>query len=359
MPCGPLQTMQLYALGTGSAAKGALSMFMFALGTVPLMLTFGAISGLLSKGYTKKLLKFSGILVIVLGLIMGNRGLALAGVNLPSINSLGTSSSSSGGAVEGTKAVIANGKQTLTMSANYRGYVPNVLYVQKGIPVNWVVNGDEITSCNNAIVVPSLDIEAKIKKGENIIEEFTPTEAGDINFSCWMGMIRGVIRVVDDINTVDASKADPSLPAPSTPSCCSTPIAETESIYGDDISSAPTERLIKKANINSSSQDAIITGIGYEFDPLITVVNKGLKATINLDLTSFDNPEGKYEVIDGETGKTLNTFEGKKGVVKIPIDTASSKGYGIIKEDRILGIIQVVDDIRTVDLEKIRAKYLN
>jgi len=35
MPCGPLQTMQLYALGTGSAFKGALAMLVFSLGTVP------------------------------------------------------------------------------------------------------------------------------------------------------------------------------------------------------------------------------------------------------------------------------------------------------------------------------------
>ena len=82
MPCGPLQTMQLYALGTGSAIIGATSMFIFALGTVPLMLGFGAISGLLSKDNTKQLVKFGGILIVVLGLIMGNRGLALAGINI-------------------------------------------------------------------------------------------------------------------------------------------------------------------------------------------------------------------------------------------------------------------------------------
>jgi len=82
MPCGPLQTMQIFALGTGSAIQGALSMFMFAIGTVPLMLTFGALSGLLSNGYTKKILKLSGVLIIILGLIMGNRGLAIMGINL-------------------------------------------------------------------------------------------------------------------------------------------------------------------------------------------------------------------------------------------------------------------------------------
>ena len=80
--------MQLYALGTGSAYKGALAMLIFSLGTVPLMLTFGALSGLITKGYTKTLLKFSGILVVVLGMVMGTRGLALVGVNIPTTASL-------------------------------------------------------------------------------------------------------------------------------------------------------------------------------------------------------------------------------------------------------------------------------
>lgn len=37
MPCGPLQAMQVYAVATGSVAVGALSLFAFCLGTVPLM----------------------------------------------------------------------------------------------------------------------------------------------------------------------------------------------------------------------------------------------------------------------------------------------------------------------------------
>ena len=79
MPCGPLQTMQLYALGTGSAIGGALSMFVFSLGTVPIMLAFGSITGFLGKNSTKTLLKSCGIFVVILGLLMGSRGLALSG----------------------------------------------------------------------------------------------------------------------------------------------------------------------------------------------------------------------------------------------------------------------------------------
>ncbi|SMC43708.1 sulfite exporter TauE/SafE family protein [Sporomusa malonica] len=81
MPCGPLQTMQLYALGTGSAAVGAMSMFVFALGTLPLMLACGTLTSLFSKDATARLLRLSGVFVIVLGIVMTNRGLALVGVN--------------------------------------------------------------------------------------------------------------------------------------------------------------------------------------------------------------------------------------------------------------------------------------
>lgn len=44
MPCGPLQSMQLYAIASGSLLSGALSMFCFCLGTVPLMLLFGGVA---------------------------------------------------------------------------------------------------------------------------------------------------------------------------------------------------------------------------------------------------------------------------------------------------------------------------
>lgn len=43
MPCGPLQSMEIVALASGSWVAGAFSMFCFSLGTVPLMLGFGSL----------------------------------------------------------------------------------------------------------------------------------------------------------------------------------------------------------------------------------------------------------------------------------------------------------------------------
>ena len=362
MPCGPLQTMQLYALGTGSALKGATSMFVFALGTVPLMLAFGALSGLLSKGYTKKLLKFSGILVIVLGLIMGSRGMALAGVGIPPLSSVipkNQTASTSNPAI--AKPVIKDGVQIINMEANGSGYVPNVLYVQKGIPVKWIIDGKQLTSCNNAIVVPSLNKQLKLKSGENIIE-FTPGDK-DINFSCWMGMIRGVIKVVDNINTVDASKPDSSLPPPTTGgSCCAgTPPVTTQqapSIYGDDLSKVPTEKLVHKANVSGSSQSLTFKGVGYEFDPLIIVVNKDIVTKLTIDLSSFDTPEGKYTITSATSNKEVTSFEGKKGINNIEFTLNTLGGYAITKDNTVLGIIEAVDNIKTADLKTIQDKYI-
>ncbi|MBV7276319.1 sulfite exporter TauE/SafE family protein [Clostridium sp. PL3] len=368
MPCGPLQTMQLYALSTGSFTKGALSMFIFALGTVPLMLTFGAVSGLLSKGYTKNILKFSGILVVVLGLIMGNRGLSLAGINfVPPIASLlpwnNQSLASSGS--NSTKAILKDGVQIINMTADANGYVPNVLYVKKGVPVKWIIDGKQITSCNNAIVVPSLNIKKQLENGENTIE-FTPSDK-DINFSCWMGMIRGVIRVVDNLDTVDTSKTDPSAPPVGAPSCCSvsTPpsansstVEQASSIYGSDMNKVPTEIIVKTATVIGNSQSSTIKGIGYELKPLIVVVDKNIKTKLTFDLNDFDNPEGKFEIVLAKSSNTIKSFDGRKGVIDLDITFNEASAYDIMKDGKILGIIEVVDDIKKADLEKIRQTYI-
>jgi sulfite exporter TauE/SafE/plastocyanin domain-containing protein/copper chaperone CopZ len=358
MPCGPLQTMQLYALGTGSAFKGAASMFIFALGTVPLMLTFGAISGLLSKGYTKTLLKFGGIFIIVLGLMMGQRGFALAGINLSPMVALGAGTNTSSSPPAGSTAKIEGGVQTLNMSAEGRGYVPNVLYVQKGTPVKWIIDGKQINSCNNEIVVPSLKKRLKLKSGENILE-FTPQETGDINFSCWMGMIRGVIRVVDDLGSVDTSTADSSLPdAGAAGGCCGGGTSgASSSIYGD-LNTAPTDTLVKKAQLIGNTQSFSFRGLGYEFDPLILVVKSGANTKLTFDLRQFDNPEGEFTIIDGETGKTIAKFTGKKDIVNLEYKFEKAGGYGILKDGSIISVIEAVDDIKKADIEEIRKKYL-
>ena len=184
MPCGPLQTMQLYALGTGSFIMGALSMFAFSIGTVPLMLGFGYISSRLSKQLSNNIFKYSGVFIIILGLSMGQRGIALTGINIPFLSGISQSS--------GELAPIVDGYQEITITANRYGYKPSSNLIKGDIPVKLTIKAEELTSCNNVMYFPQYDQYIDLSKGD-VVAEINPN-GQDISFTCWMGMIRGSIK---------------------------------------------------------------------------------------------------------------------------------------------------------------------
>jgi hypothetical protein len=86
--------------------------------------------------------------------------------------------------------------QAISMQVISSGFSPNHFVLRKGVPVKWIIEGKEITTCNHRIVVPSLNLEFDVKSGRQIIE-FTPAKAGVIPWSCWMGMLHGDFQVID------------------------------------------------------------------------------------------------------------------------------------------------------------------
>ncbi|GAB4254811.1 MAG: hypothetical protein Kow0065_02270 [Methylomicrobium sp.] len=192
--CGPLQAMYVMAAGTGSWTEGAAILFFFGIGTLPLLMGFGFLTSLLSVNLTPKLLKASGAIVMALGAIMLNRGLAVTGTGWDFNTTLARVGQYLAPVVAETEALPS--VQMIRMEVLKSGFVPNQFTLRKGIPVKWVIDGKELTACNNAIVVPQYDLEIKLKQGEQTIE-FTPPEAGVVPWSCWMGMIPGTFIVVE------------------------------------------------------------------------------------------------------------------------------------------------------------------
>jgi sulfite exporter TauE/SafE len=68
MPCGFLMSIELYAVGTGSALSGALTMLAFGLGTVPALAGFGVAGGLLGTKARTWLIYGGSAIVIGLGI---------------------------------------------------------------------------------------------------------------------------------------------------------------------------------------------------------------------------------------------------------------------------------------------------
>jgi len=117
---------------------------------------------------------------------------------------------------------LNNDYQEIRMDVLASGWSPDRFVLKKGVPVKWIINGKQITGCNNAIQVPKLGLKFDIKQGEQVIE-FTPTEEGIIPWSCWMGMIQGTFIVKENIdltNQQEVQKELSSAPAPKKSGSC-------------------------------------------------------------------------------------------------------------------------------------------
>lgn len=214
--CGPLQAIYILAASTGSFLEGAKLLFIFGLGTLPVMLGFGFFASLVSARATHKILRFSGIVVVILGLFMVNNGIALTGSGYDIKSIIGSALYekqipgliSPSAPIQPNKIAVQKGSyQEIRMDVTAEGWSPDTFILKKGLPVKWIINGKEITTCNNAIQVPKLGLKFNIRPGEQIIE-FTPMDSGTISWSCWMGMIPGTFIVKDE---VDASTAQAVL----------------------------------------------------------------------------------------------------------------------------------------------------
>jgi sulfite exporter TauE/SafE/copper chaperone CopZ len=231
MPCGPLQAMQIYALSTGSPVKGALSMFLFSLGTVPLTFSFGAFSSMLGQKFTRKAITVGATLVIVLGMSMFTDGWNLSGLTLPespaskNVQAAGFGNMMLGGrggcgcgmgagtceghgmvqenemsrpSVEQPSKELAKSKEdTQIIKSTLSPYQYPDITVKVGAPVKWLIDAPSgsINGCNNRIFIREYGIEHTFKVGENTIE-FTPAKTGKFLYTCWMGMMRATITVV-------------------------------------------------------------------------------------------------------------------------------------------------------------------
>ena len=191
MPCGPMQSMQIIALGSGNPISGGIAMLMFSLGTVPLMMGLGSLVSALGKKYTKMVMQIGCILVVVLGLAMLSQGAGMLGINLDKIKPISDTT-------ELNMAVVSEAGDIQYVESNLDfGSYPEIT-VYSGIPVKWIIHvpEDVINGCNYKMIIKAYGITHEFTSGENVIE-FIPSESGTVQYTCWMGMIYGKINIID------------------------------------------------------------------------------------------------------------------------------------------------------------------
>jgi len=205
LPCGFTITAQSLALLSGNAFSGALIMGAFALGTVPSLLFIGLSSVKFnSKPHlAERFAKVAGFLVLFFALFnMSNQ------MNVLGFSGLGSIFTSSQTVAVDEKDLpqIIDGKQVIKMTAYGSKDSPNYFKVRVGVPVKWEITADRTAGgCNGSIISNSLfSGSIDLIPGQVSIKEFTPEKTGKFRFSCQMGMISGIIEVVN-ANTAQGS----------------------------------------------------------------------------------------------------------------------------------------------------------
>lgn len=188
LPCGFTQAVQLYAFGLADPVRSAIVLTVFALGTMPVLMLIGFTSSFASSKYYVVFQKFVGILLIIMGLSYSNNFLVTRGISIQDY--LPASQKLAAGLPE-----VRDGFQVVKMKVDRYGYSPDFFTVKKGIPVRWEIEGEVVYGCQNFLVVPTLNVQKVIQRGENVVE-FLPEKEGTIHFSCSMGMYRGTFKVI-------------------------------------------------------------------------------------------------------------------------------------------------------------------
>lgn len=194
IPCGFTQSLQIYALGTGNFAQGALALGGFALGTVPALFALWYAGGIFRGRAGQFFFRFAGAAVLLLGIWNVGNGLTAAGYP-PTLPKIFTSPR----AVRAADTdVIFNGReQVVKIDVNYAGYSPDEFTVKQNIPVRLEVSGETAgLGCLSTMQIPKLGVRQRLVPNQNNVITFTPDSLGDLVFSCGMGMFGGTIHVV-------------------------------------------------------------------------------------------------------------------------------------------------------------------
>ncbi len=184
IPCGVTQAMMAVAMGTGNPLQGAAIMFAFILGTSPVFFAVAYLATQIGARLERWFLRFTAIVVLVLGLVSINSGLTLAGSPLSATNLFPSA----------PQVVPAAASSTLSLAARDNGYFPNLLHAKAGLPVSLTLVTDGTRSCARSFVVPALNIQKVLPETGSVRIDLPAQPAGQkIYFSCSMGMYSGWI----------------------------------------------------------------------------------------------------------------------------------------------------------------------
>ncbi len=102
-----------------------------------------------------------------------------------------------GGAFALVTNVVEAHTRTVKIRVDKNGFSPASIEAEAGHKLNLVFNRADKNNCGNVVVFPKLKVRKNLPVGKDVIVSFTPTEAGQVTFTCGTGTHKGSIVVSD------------------------------------------------------------------------------------------------------------------------------------------------------------------
>lgn len=192
VPCGVTSGMMLLAIAGKDPVWGALTMFFFTLGTLPVFFLIGLSAMRLLKKRAFSII--AAFFIVIMGIISINSGQILRG-SVHTVQNyrkvlIGTTR-------EAKNAVFKSGFQEATIYVTNSGYKSDTNTFKVGVPVKLTLISDNTRNCTRSFSIPSLNYFKLLPVSGKEVVEFTPNELGTFVYTCSMGMYTGSFNVIE------------------------------------------------------------------------------------------------------------------------------------------------------------------
>jgi len=85
--------------------------------------------------------------------------------------------------------------RTVRVRVDRNGFSPSSIDAEAGHKINLVFTRADRSNCGSRVVFPKLKIRKNLPVGKDVVVSVTPAQAGQISFTCGMGMYKGSIVV--------------------------------------------------------------------------------------------------------------------------------------------------------------------
>jgi uncharacterized protein len=205
IPCGVTLSVMALAVTSGSPATGAAVMAVFVIGTAPLFTVLGYAAARARRAagaWARRLAVATGVLVLVMGAYTFNGGLELSGSPLAASQLATTLGLAADPAVAdapapGSEVTVADGRQTVIVTAETAAYKPGNLQVQAGLPTTLIVRARNAEGCIRAFVIPGRGIQEILPVSGDTPIDLGVLTPGVLHYTCGMGMYTGRLTIVE------------------------------------------------------------------------------------------------------------------------------------------------------------------